>query len=783
MRNTKLFPFLAMALFFPLFTSGQSNIHVIAKADNNRISLRWTPSSYEVWQTGNNQGYSILRYKTHEGDTVLSPLAMAGTETLVADSLAPLAENDWESWFPGNNFAQVAKGALYSADTTTVLTAAAKLADAVNAEQSREVRFVFALFAAEQDFEVAKAMALGFEDTTVEAGAVYLYRIAVQSPSEIQGILSVKAETASQPPAPGQLSAEGLDHTALVQWYIKDLSTHYSAYDIERSSAGQPFAKVNEYPFVFASDSEEDPEYAMYKDSLADNETTYQYRIRGRTPFGTLGPPSDTILVKGMPPRLNLFLAFSSQEVTANGAELRWDSLEVNDPDALSGFNVYRSVNARDYFELLNTGGLLDPADRSYTDPAPLPAAYYKLEAVDTNGYVYQSPAALVQMADSIPPDPPTGLDGRFITAARVQLDWNANSEADLKGYRVFVANQRDAHYTQATAKSVFGEAYIYEIDPTFMADSIFFKLMACDDRDNQSDLSTAFALPRPDVLPPAKPVLHKANPTPEGIELGFRFSSSEDRLRHELQRKRKGAPGWETLVAITREEEGNYLENLTPNSVTVTSYIDTAILERREYEYRLLAYDADDNDSSSELLTVRPYDSGRRGEIDHFEAQVVCVPLAVLPNQAAYDILERILDEYEAAGTVSLDSVELLVYHNVITAAEYNDLTAQPAKEIYAFLTARKLEFWKDDIVARVELGWDYEAQEQLQDFQLFRSAEGSAVMLYKTIPLSQLTAGFLWVDEDVKPGRRYFYQMMARHTDGGFSERSGVLMVWVPR
>ncbi|HMQ90863.1 MAG TPA: hypothetical protein PKB07_24860, partial [Flavilitoribacter sp.] len=599
-------PIYLIILFFPLFASSQSYINVIALADTNRISIRWTPSNYEVWQSGNTHGYSIVRYITHQSDTVLSPLNMAGSETLIADTLLPLAESGWNSQFSGNDFGMVAKGALYSPDTTTVLTGAPTLADAVNAEQSREVRFVFALFAAEQDFEVAKNMALGFEDTTVQAGVTYLYQISINSSEEIQGVLAVKAEAAADPPSPQQLSGESLDHTALLQWFIKDLSNHYSAYDIERSSGGQSFAKVNDHPFVFASDSDEDPEYAVFKDSLADNETTYQYRIRGRTPFGTVGPPSDTIVIKGMPPRLSLFLWFSSQDVTANGAELRWDSIEVADPGMLSGFNVYRSENSRDYFEKMNTGGLLDPADRDYTDASPLPAAYYKLEAVDTNGYVYQSPAALVQMADSIPPDPPAGLDGRFVTSSRVQLGWTANSEADLKGYRVFVANQRDAYYTQATARPILGENYVFEIDPTYMADSIFFKVTACDNRDNQSDLSIAFALPRPDVLPPAKPVLHKANPTPEGIELGFRFSSSEDRLRHELQRKRKGAPGWETLVTITREEEGGYLENLTPNSVTATSYIDTAVLERREYEYRLLAYDGEDNGSSSDLLTVR---------------------------------------------------------------------------------------------------------------------------------------------------------------------------------
>jgi len=97
-------------------------------------------------------------------------------------------------------------------------------------------------------------------------------------------------------------------------------------------------------------------------------------------------------------------------------------------------------------------------------------------------------------------------------------------------------------------------------------------------------------------------------------------------------------------------------------------------------------------------------------------------------------------------------------------------------------YLQDLKLQVWGNNLYAETTLRWQYAADPTtLQDFQIFRSAEGSAIMLYKTLPAAALT-DFSFVDQDVKSKRRYFYQIMARHNDGGFSGRSEVVMVRVP-
>ncbi|MEM6967489.1 MAG: hypothetical protein AAF573_22185, partial [Bacteroidota bacterium] len=280
-------------------------------------------------------------------------------------------------------------------------------------------------------------------------------------------------------------------------------------------------------------------------------------------------------------------------------------------------------------------------------------------------------------LRSSPPPAIPTGLVGKFITKKRVQLNWDANTEEDLQGYRLFVSNGLASNYTQITKAAVIGEQFIYDVDPTFMVDKIYFKILSTDKRDNYSEKSAAIELERPDIIPPASPVLYKVSPTPAGVAIGFQFSSSEDRVRHELERKRKGAPGWETILSIDKNEEASYAENLTPDNTTATTYQDTAILERRAYQYRLMAYDDDGNVFSSEVIAIRPYDSGLRGIIKDFKLYTECVPTGDITKPQAFNTLEWLLKNYELEGTIDLDSLQALVVWNVISNGIYTDLVA----------------------------------------------------------------------------------------------------------
>jgi len=760
-------------------------ISMLGQPDSVSIQLRWATSDYDTWKEGNTVGYTLERYTTHINGVDLDATTILNSKLTLATQLLPLAEADWDSQFLNNNFAELAKGTLYAPDDSIEISASPSLADALTYKQSKESRFIFSLFAAEQDFEVAEGLALAFEDTTTVSGHTYMYYLKMNSVQPefeaVGGILRVDTDSIPQLPVVTGLEAEAMDKGVALQWELTPTKEYYSSFDLERSTDSLTFVKVNELPFIFGSEGEEDPDFAVYRDSLENNTTTYYYRVRGRTAFGTQGPPSDVISISGMPSRVNLFLKINDYVVLNDGVELKWASFDSAFESNIIGFNLYRSEKSDGGFEVVNSN-LIATTERSYQDGSPVKTAYYKLEAIDHHDRSYLSPAALIQPSDSTPPAIPVGLKATFVTPEKVQLRWDANSEEDLKGYRVFMSNGRNANFVQLTEYPLVEEQFTYEVDPKLDVDSIFFKVLATDHRDNYSDLSSIYSLDRPDVIAPSKPVLLKASPTPAGIEVGFRFSSSKDAVNHVLERKIATSPDWEAILEIPESAEEDYETVPLPGEITSTSFIDTTILERREYQYRFLSYDADKNVSSSSILTVRPYDSGKRGTIETFTGSAKCVAIDSIVGDAAYDALEAAFEEYYNTNAISGSTLAGLVVLYVITDAERQDLLQMTPYEVYTFLNHRKEEIWGDFLLSQIQLEWEYSADDQLVDFQIYRSAEGSAMMLYKTLKVTDLPA-YAFEDEDVKPGNRYFYQIMARHLGNGFSERSGVLMVKVPK
>jgi len=760
-------------------------LKIAAQSNGNSVSLRWVPGDDKIWEEANAVGYKLIRYTLVSQGVPVPPESFQSTKLVLEESMMPLTESQWASQFSNNDAANLASAAVWGLDTTNVVSASPTLADAVNNREAMGTRFFLSLLSAERDYDVAQGLALAYVDNNVSPGDSLMYLVKLNSSlveyENTNASIVVDVNTMPNLPSPTDLSTEGLDLSAMINWDIESIQEYYSTYDIERSTDNRTFVKVNNTPFLFASGEGNESSIATYKDEIPDNTTTFYYRVIGNTPFGTSGPPSQSVTVTGKPPRLNFnFTLDSAWQFDGNRVTVNWT---VTDPSLLSsinGFNVYRSTKSNKDFVKLNAG--LGASDRDfYPDRNPIKRAYYQIEAVDNNNYSYLSNIVFYQEPDSIPPAVPVGLSGGFLTSSLVQLEWTPNTEVDLKGYRVFVANKHESIYTQVTSKPVEEASYTFEIDETFLVDSIYFKVIATDQNDNYSERSICLPLERPDVVPPSKPVLHKANPTPAGIEVGFKFSSSPDVDYHTLERKKVSSGAWENVLNIPKNEESNYSTNLTPNSVTTTCYLDTTILDRAEYQFRFNAYDLNANVSTSKAVFVRPYDNGFRGNIEDFVINVNCFPTDSVTNQGGYDLLDTILTNYFITDEIDLALAAGLVAWNVITGAEYNTLQTMTDLEAYEFLDARKIATWGEQLIAISQLNWVYDVADLIKDFQIYRSAESSALMLYKTIPLDELE-DYVYKDIDVKPGGRYFYQIIARHIDGGHSDPSKLLMVKVP-
>jgi uncharacterized protein len=614
MKSMKLPLIYHFLLFFAIifvnlgFLRGQSptepiKIQVKGVYSDGKIYLRWIPTNYAIWQQGNLHGYGIVRHTVSIDGEWLDAAAMMKSEKIYEGPFLPLTEDNWEQVSVGNDIAAVAAGAIYSEDFQMVPGSGGvdELYEAHATTEKNDNRFGFGLFSADQSFQVAEWMGLGFVDEDFETTQrpVFSYQV-FQFPAdlksqegEIKGAAFVSYGVDYAPPAPQNLAVIENTGTVLLNLPRGDLETHYSSFIIERKdNKNTNWKQRNDKALLYLADNEESPNM-LFTDTLEDVNLEYTYRMRGKSPFDILGPASNEVTAKSKPKPLG-FAPFLDKVLEVAGAKM---SISWTFPDSLNtkinGFDVYRSTESDAGF--VKISGVIGVTKRAFTDPSPNPLTnYYKVVAVDNHNLPNESQAKVAQLNDITPPAKPTGLAASVDDNGLVSLTWDKNLELDLKGYRVFYSNFQVGDYAQITEEVSDKTTLKYQLELQVLTKKIYFKILATDFRENDSPACNPILVNRPDKMAPAKPLLSKVDAAGNGIVIEWKPSTSEDILNHQLQRKKTNEINWETLKTI-------------PAASTQTSFLDTSKLGAGMFTYRLLAKDDAGNATSSTAIDVKP--------------------------------------------------------------------------------------------------------------------------------------------------------------------------------
>ena len=765
-----------------------SKLEVMTYTDGQRILVRWIPTDYQTWLSGNEHGYKIERLITHENDTALDFATMQAYRKILFERVKPYSENLWSRLYENDStYAHIARMILYHDDPAISNPANPTFADAYEIQNNNEIRHLFGLFAADQDFDIARYMALGYEDPCLEGpDFTYQYIISLNNPDTsaktIKGYSDqIRINTITVLPAV-DLSAKSEVKKGVIEWSPPFYESFYGSYDIEKSLDSVNFQQINKMPFVHITEEENPTNIASYADTLAVEETAY-YRIVGRTPFGIKGPYSNVVTATGRPERMPIFISVDtvSYNLSDSQATVEWSDFDITWQDSINGFNVYQSDYSNSGFEKI-TNSILPVGARSFDLQPALISQYVKIQVIDMNGYSYFSPSVLVQPADHIPPDAPQMLTGVYLNENRIELIWQQNSEPDLQGYRVFMANSRAKTWVQITNAIIATPIYYYDVEEEMEVDSIYFKIYATDFRQNNSEFSEVLALVRPDIIPPSPPNLYRVEPGLNGVEIAWRFSESDDRTRHVLQRKLINTPLWVDVIEVLKNDESNHVTNLTPNGPSETLFLDDDTLNIMEYQYRMLAYDDNENMSGSEVKKVTPYDPGLRGVVDSVVAYVQYFATSnTIPDTLLFAMTSNTIASYYITDTLLADSLRILEDNDIITTAELNDLLNMSSADAVEFLILRLHELWGDYIDVRVVVQWHYNKLHALDKFELHRGIDSSAVQLYESFDAAPMHYHRFY-DDDVKSNWVCEYSILALHSDGGFSNMSPTITITLP-
>ncbi len=554
-------------------------IRIIASAAHGQIRLRWAPNSPVAWQLLNRYGYWLERFTlTRKGNTIENPQG----RKLVSTPLRPAPLEHWEEPAEVNDFAAIAAQAIHGETFELSEGYSSDIVQVINKSRELEQRFSFALFSADMSATVALRSGLSFTDNDARENERYVYRVYSAAPAgtlELDtGYVYIGLEDEVALPRPERPEAEFGDLSVMLKWNSARHRDIYTAYRVERSDdGGKTYRSITDLPITNTAPSNGRPDRFMYKaDSLPRNNREYFYRVAGITPFAETGPASEPVSGIGRD-EMGANPAITKGEVLAGQAvKLEW-FFDERYNGQLKGFRLSRAESARGKYNTVTDN--IPIGSREVHDRAPLTTNYYKLTALGRYGQEVSSMPYLVQLIDSIPPSPPLELTGKVDTTGLVTLNWKANTEKDLLGYRVFRSNFEGDEFTQVTVSPVEGTVFYDTLAARAITDRVFYKVTAVDRHYNPSVFSAAAGLERPDIVPPVPPVFKEVKVLKEGIQLSWHPSSSSDVEEHLLYRRRAGTGKW-SLVKVFGAND------------TTRSYLDAEAAFGAHQEYTMIARD-----------------------------------------------------------------------------------------------------------------------------------------------------------------------------------------------
>ncbi len=584
-------------------------IHILAKVTDSEIVLRWAPDNAIAWHYANQYGYMLERHTIIRNGKQVIPADMI---VLTPAGLKPADKDKWKD-AEKNKFNATAWQAIYgkSFKVNETDNEMLKIRD-----KNKEIinRYSFALFACDHSLEAAELSGLLFRDKNIKKNEKYLYRVYTNIPPEIAlvdtGTYFIDAGRNTEYPKPIELTAEFNDRIVNLRWNQMYYKGIYTAWSIERSEdAGKTFIRINENPIVNLHAKNREIKYMHYADSLPLNDIKYLYRVTGHTAFGDEGPPSDPVSGLGKE-ILKANPVLSKTLINEKGEALITWQFPQDYNSKLKGFKVSSAPEAKAVFKDIHKD-ILPPDQRLFLHKNPASTNYYKVTAIDKHGRAYKSQAYLVQLIDSIPPEPPTGIQGQIDSTGTVTVSWNPSPEEDFFGYRVYMTNHLNSEFTQITNKAVKDTVFRFKTTLNTLTEDMYLKLMAEDNRFNPSGFSKIIKVTRPDTIPPSLPVIKDYKITDTCIYLKWVKSTSKDVVNHIVFRSLAGKEEWEAIAIFD-------------NTCNRDSYCDTSAIAGIPYKYVVIAVDEADN-RSKKVKPINLQMSKKRieGKINNFKAEI----------------------------------------------------------------------------------------------------------------------------------------------------------------
>jgi len=575
------------------------------KVEDGKVLLRWNPTQPEQWSQGRKNGYIIEKYVYPKN---------GGKPSLAFKSETPILPVPYSDWIDraGNNESSIGVRDLVHYEKMDAVSLEEDLPLAEYGESGRKNVFhQLSNYFMHRDFTLIEAAGLGFKDEEVAADGKYLYTIKlVNQPAVTVARIIVDVANYKDPVVP-TLKAEFKPKGVELQWRTKEFNTIYYGYFLEKSEDGIHFTVINEAPIInlFDTSSTAALQSAYFTDSLAQNDKTYWYRLRGADFLG--GWSENHSEVSGMGYEEIPFSPMIEEAIQtdSNYAVIKW-KFPAGFDEHIQEFQIFHADSLGGIYAPVMVG--IDKKLRTISVRMRYNTNSYRVVLVPHNGPKKASFPALVMAWDEEPPAMPIGFTGTIDTLGVVQLNWEPNTEIDLDGYKVYKSYHKDTEFSGITPKPIQLTNFTDTVDMVVGNEWVYYTIQAVDERNNRSEFTAILELKKKDMYAPVEPHIHHIEKSTGKIEVQWYNSSSPDVETHRLFRKILG-----------EEESWTLLEEYDLIDAT-ESYTDTNVVRNKIYAYTLIAIDDDGLESEpAQAATAKLIDYGLRAPIKITEVKV----------------------------------------------------------------------------------------------------------------------------------------------------------------
>ena len=461
----------------------------------------------------------------------------------------------------------------------------------VNGASASDLQGLFLLnviFKSFESDEYAKFLGIQYDDSSVQKGRTYQYKVmkVVGSSEQLIGVSDTVTADKFEPVDPVQgVEIAVKKRKVEINWLPEE--NRFYAVNIYRSTINTPTIKVNDQPVVISMSQNAQGEATypdvMYVDDSLQENVSYTYSLVGLDFFGNETRVSQELTANVRDVTPTAAPTGLREDIQNPNVILRWQNLATED---LQGFQVYRSRRSDGPYERVNPE-TLSASTSNYTDEGLVDGSYYYyVSSVDEAGNEAPSEKVFAEIHDIAAPSQPQGLSIAADTGQLV-LSWQMNPEPDLLGYLLFrtVSKNNPDQYVLINSEPLSATRFEESL-PKNAKNKFLYKIVAVDSAYNRSVPSEVAVARLPDITPPAPPIIERISSEEENLVIAWESNIEDDLLGYRIYR----AEGSDTA---------QYQQiNVDILPARTYRYTDRDITPGIDYYYALAALDSSNNES-----------------------------------------------------------------------------------------------------------------------------------------------------------------------------------------